>query len=155
MGARRRDQKDVGGDAAGGTTARRSAGEVWTDKRPGLVTFAAIMMLVMGSFQVVVALSEIVNSTWILNLTSDWLGARLLFWGLVDIGIAALALYAGVDILRGGRLGQFLGYLFAGIGVLRWLIYLTATPVLAVVIIALDVLVIYGLAHNSDYFEAL
>jgi hypothetical protein len=30
----------------------------------------------------------------------------------------------------------------------------TATPVLAVVIIALDVLVIYGLAHYSDYFEA-
>ena len=150
----RRDQ-DMGGDAAGGTAARRGAGEVWVDKRPGLVTFAAIMMLIVGSFQVLVAISELVNSTWLLNLTSDWVGARLLFWGLVDIGVAALALYAGVDILRGGRLGLVLGYLFAGLGVLRWLLYVTATPVLAVVIIALDVLVIYGLAHNSDYFETL
>ena len=66
-----------------------------------------------------------------------------------------MALYAGIDILRGGRVGQFLGFLFAAIGVFRWLIFLTATPVLAVVIIALDVLIIYGLAHNSDYFEAL
>jgi hypothetical protein len=113
------------------------------------------MMLVIGSFQVLVAISEIVNSTWLLNLTNDWVGARLLFWGLVDICVAALALYAGIDILRGGRLGQFLGYLFAGLGVLRWLVYVTATPVLAVVIIALDVLVIYGLAHHSDYFETV
>src|SRR4051794_7963125 len=153
MGTQR--NQNVGGDAAGGTAARRRTGAVWADTRPGLVTFAAIMMLVMGSFQVLVAISEIVNSTWILNLTNDWLGARLLFWGLVDIGVAALGLYAGVDILRGGRLGQLLGYLFAGLGVLRWLVYVTATPVLTVVVIALDVLVIYALAHNSEYFEVL
>ena len=154
MGARR--EQDVGGGVPpAATPPRRSAGEVWEDKRPGLVTFAAIMMLIMGSFQVLVALSEIVHSTWLLNLTNDWLGARLLFWGLVDIGVAVLALSAGINILRGGRLGQIGGFLFAGLGVLRWLIYVTATPVLAVVIIALDVLVIYGLAHNSDYFETL
>jgi len=141
MGARR--DQDVAGGIAG------------MDRRPGLVTFAAIIMIIMGSFQVLVAISEIVNSTWLLNLTNDWVGARLLFWGLVDICVAALALYAGIDILRGGRLGQFLGYLFAGLGVLRWLVYVTATPVLAVVIIALDVLVIYGLAHHSDYFETV
>jgi hypothetical protein len=153
MGARR--DQDVGGVAARGTGARRGAGDGWVDKRPGLVTFAAIMMLIMGSFQVLVVISEIVNSTWLLNLTDDWIGARFLFWGLVDIGVAALALYAGINILRGGRLGQLLGYLFAGLGVLRWLLYTTATPVLAVVIIALDVLIIYGLAHNTDYFETL
>jgi hypothetical protein len=113
------------------------------------------MMLIMGSFQVLVAISEIVNSTWLLNLTNDWIGTRLLFWGLIDLCVAALALYAGIAILRGSRLGLFMGYLFAGLGVLRWLVYITATPVLAVVIIALGVLVIYGLAHHSDYFESV
>jgi hypothetical protein len=141
MGVRR--NQDVAGDIAR------------MDRRPGLVTFAAIMMIIIGSFQVLVGISEVVNSTWILNLTNDWVGARLLFWGLVDICVAALALYAGIDILRGGRLGQFLGYVFAGLGVLRWLVYVTATPVLAVVIIALDVLVIYGLAHHADYFDTV
>ena len=154
MGARRREQ-DVGGDAAGGTAARRSAGEVWVDKRPGLVTFAAIMMLAIGSYQVVVGISESVNSTWILNLTNDWRGAGLVFVGLIDIVVGAMALYASRHILRGGRVGQFLGFLFAAVSVLKWLIFLPATPVLAVVIIVLDVLVIYGLAHNSDYFETL
>jgi hypothetical protein len=32
------------------------------DKRPGLVTFAAIMMIIMGSFQVLVAVSEMVRA---------------------------------------------------------------------------------------------
>jgi hypothetical protein len=81
MGGRRRDQDDVGRDPRGGTAARHGAGGVRTDKRPGLVTFAAVMMLVIGSFQVLVAISEIVNSTWILNLTNDWLGPWLLLGG--------------------------------------------------------------------------
>lgn len=153
MGARRRREQDGGGDAAGGTAPRRSAGEVRVDKRPGLLTFAAIMMLVIGSYQVVVGISEIGNSTWILNLTNDWRGPGLLVWGLVDVVVGAMALYASRDILRGGRVGQFLGFLFAAVGVLKWLIFLPATPALAVVIIVLDVLIIYGLAHNSDYFE--
>jgi hypothetical protein len=148
MGAQR--DQDVGG-----TAARRSAGEVGVNQRPGLVTFAAIMMLVIGSFQVVVAISEILNSTWLLNLTEAWVGAGLLVWGLIDLIVAGMALYAGIEILRGGRGGQLLGFLFAGVGILRWLIYVTATPVLAVVIIALDVLVIYALAHTSEYFESL
>jgi len=111
------------------------------------------MMLVIGSYQVVVGISEIGNSTWILNLTNDWRGPGLLVWGLVDVVVGAMALYASRDILRGGRVGQFLGFLFAAVGVLKWLIFLPATPALAVVIIVLDVLIIYGLAHNSDYFE--
>ena len=32
------------------------------DNRPGLVTFAAIMMIIMGSFQVLVAVSEMVRA---------------------------------------------------------------------------------------------
>jgi hypothetical protein len=32
------------------------------EKRPGLVTFAAIMMIIMGSFQVLVAASEMVRA---------------------------------------------------------------------------------------------
>jgi hypothetical protein len=150
----RRDQ-DMVGATAGGPAVGGSAGGVRVDKRPGLITFAAIMMLVVGGFHILVALSEIVNSTWILNLTNDWIGASLLLWGLIDLGVAALALYAGIDILRGGSFGLVLGYVFAGLGILRWLVYLSATPVVGVVIIALDVLVIYGLAHHSDYFETV
>ena len=48
-----------------------------------------------------------------------------------------------------------MGYAFAALGVIRWLFYIPVSPVLAVVIIVLDVLIIYGLARHSDYSEAI
>jgi hypothetical protein len=67
--------------------------------------------------------------------------------------IAIIALYAGIEILRGGTYGIVVGYLFAVVGAIRWLFVIPAAPVLAVVVIALCVMVIYGLAEHSDYFE--
>jgi hypothetical protein len=55
--------------------------------------------------------------------------------------------------LRGGTYGLIVGYLFAVVGAIRWLFVIPAAPVLAVVVIALCVMVIYGLAKHSDYFE--
>jgi hypothetical protein len=45
------------------------------------------------------------------------------------------------------------GYLFAVVGAIRWLFVIPAAPVLAVVVIALCVMVIYGLSKYSDYSE--
>jgi len=122
--------------------------------RPGLVTFAAVMMFVLGGFHVLFAISEFASSTWLLSNTD----ARLVFtyffiWGIIDLIIGLVALYAGFDILRGGTLGWIMGYTFAALGIIRWLFYVPASPVLAVVITVLDVLVIYGLAKHSDYFQ--
>jgi hypothetical protein len=64
--------------------------------------------------------------------------------------IGALALYAGFSILRGGVFGILGGVGFAMLDIIRWLFYIPVTPVLAVVIIALDVVVIYGLTR---YYE--
>ena len=45
------------------------------------------------------------------------------------------------------------GFLFAVVGAIRWLFVVPAAPILAVVVIALCVMVIYALAKHSDYFE--
>ena len=64
--------------------------------------------------------------------------------------IGIIALYAGFSILRGGAFGLITGFAFAVLGIIRWLFYIPVSPVLAVVIIALDVLVIYELIK---YYE--
>ena len=46
-----------------------------------------------------------------------------------------------------------MGYLFAGLTAIRWLFVIPAAPILSVVMIALCVMVIYGLAKHSDYLE--
>ena len=120
--------------------------------RPGLLTFAAIMMFVLGGFHILLAISEFANSTWLLSRLDVELFIPILFiWGIVDLIIGSLAVYAGVSLLRGGTFGLATGFIFASLGIIRWLFYIPVSPVLAVVVIALNALVIYGLVEHADY----
>jgi hypothetical protein len=118
-----------------------------------MVTFAAVMMFVVAGFEALLAITEFAGTGWWVTATGDLVYANFVFWGIIDSIIAIIALYAGIDLLRGGDFGLVMGYLFAGLGALRWLFYIPITPVLAVVVIALCVMVIYGLAKHSDYFQ--
>jgi hypothetical protein len=79
---------------------------------------------------------------------------NFVLWGVLDLLIALIALYAGIDLLRGGAFGIAMGYLFAGLGAIRWLFVIPAAPILAVVVIALCVMVIYALATHPDYSQS-
>src|SRR4051794_4218389 len=113
--------------------------------RPGLVTFAALMMFALGGFHILLAMSEIARIAWVpSSLVVVPVIQALIIWGIIDLIIGFIALYAGGSILRGGSFGLVTGFVFATLGAIRWLFYIPVSPVLAVVIIALDALVIYG-----------
>jgi hypothetical protein len=133
---------------AGGSVGARAAAH-----RPGMLTFAAVMMFVVAGFEALAALFAFAGTGWWVTDMGNLVYANLVLWGIVDLVIALIALYAGIDILRGGAYGLMVGYLFAVVGAIRWLFVIPAAPVLAVVVIALCVMVIYGLAKHSDYFE--
>jgi len=118
-----------------------------------MLTFAAVVMFVVAGFEALSALLAFAGTGWWVTSEGDLVYASFVFWGIIDAIIAIIALYAGIDILRGGTYGLFVGYLFAIVGAIRWLFAIPAAPVLAVVIVALCVMVIYGLAKYSDYFE--
>src|SRR5215208_3213998 len=122
--------------------------------RSGLVTFAAVMMFALGGFHVLLAISEFARSTWVLSrLDIELLIPSLILWGFIDLLIGLIAVYAGRSILSGGKFGWFMGYTFATVGIIRWLFYIPVAPVLAVAVIVLGMLVIYGLVKHTDYFQ--
>ena len=123
-------------------------------RRPGMLTFAAVMMFVVAGLEGLSALLNFAGTGWWVTDAGNLVYANFVLWGILDLIIAIIALYAGIDILRGGANGLFLGYLFAVVGAIRWLFVIPAAPVLSVVVIALCVMVIYGLAKHSDYFES-
>jgi hypothetical protein len=123
--------------------------------RPGMVTFAAIMMFVVAGFEALSALLAFAGTGWWVTDTGNLVYANFFFWGILDTIIALIALYAGIDLLRGGTYGLVMGYLFAGLGAIRWLFVIPAAPVLAVVVIALCVMVIYGLTKYSEQLESI
>lgn len=122
-------------------------------RRPGLVTFAAIMMFMLAGFQLVFALVEFWNATWFALNVYGTFGGRLWLWGILDLIFALIAFAAGADILRGGTFGQIVGILIAAFSAIRWFFYLPAEPWIAAVVIAVDVLIIYGLVAHGEYFN--
>ena len=120
--------------------------------RPGWLTYAAIMMFVLGGFSILLAISEFANSTWEHSrLDIEVFIPFVAVWGIVDLIIGSLAVYAGNSLPRGGTFGLATGFIFASLGIIRWLFYIPVSPVLAVVVIALATLVIYGLVRHPDY----
>jgi hypothetical protein len=130
----------------------RSGGAV--ARRPGMVTFAAIMMFIVAGFEALSALLAFAGTGWWVTEAGNLVYTNFVLWGIVDLLIALIALYSGIDLLRGGTFGIAMGYLFAGLGAIRWLFVIPAAPILAVVIIALCVMVIYALAQYSDYLQS-
>lgn len=137
----------------GGSSGVSASTETATHRRPGMLTFAAVLMFVVAGFEALSALLGFAGTGWWVTSSGDLVYANFIFWAIVDTIIAIIALYAGIDILRGGTYGLIMGYLFAVFGAIRWLFVIPAAPVLAVVVIALCVMVVYGLAKYSDYFE--
>jgi len=113
------------------------------------------MMFALGGFHILLAISEFANSTWVLGGIVDTvlIIESLIIWGVIDLIIGSIALYAGASILQGGTFGWITGYTFATLGIIRWLFYIPVAPVLAVVVIVLSMLVIYGLVKHTDYFQ--
>jgi hypothetical protein len=130
----------------------RSGGVV--TRRPGMVTFAAVMMFLVAGFEALSALLAFAGTGWWVTDAGNLVYANFVLWGIVDLIIALIAVYAGIDLLRGGTFGLVMGYLFAGLGAIRWLFVIPAAPVLAVVVIALCVMVIYALAKYSEQLES-
>jgi hypothetical protein len=138
----------VGGRTEEPVRARRAT------HRPGVFTFAAVIMFVVAGVEALSALLAFAGTGWWVTSTGDLVYANYAFWGVIDLIIALIALYAGIDLLRGGAFGVVMGYLFAVVTAVRWFFVIPAAPVVSVVVIALCVMVIYGLAKHSDYSES-
>ena len=100
-----------------------------TTHRPGMVTFAAVIMFVVAGFEVLSAILAFAGTGWWATASGDLVYANFVFWGILDLIIAALAIYAGADLLRGGAFGITVGFLFAGLGAIRWLFVIPAAPI--------------------------
>ena len=126
------------------------AGARGMEHRPGMLTFAAVVMFMVAGFEALAALLAFAGTGWWVTDAGNLVYANFVLWGIVDSIIALIALYAGIDLLRGGRFGRAMAYVFAVVGAIRWLFVIPAAPVLAVVVIALCVMVVYALAKHSD-----
>ncbi len=108
----------------------------------GWRAFAGTLILLAGLFNLVDGLVALTNRHFFANPV---LWDNLHGWGWVWIAFGALQVLVGLAIFGGSALASMVGIILAVLNALGQLTFLRAYPVWSVVIIAVDLLIIYGL----------
>jgi hypothetical protein len=111
----------------------------------GWIVFAAIMFVLAASLNVIWGIAAVADSRFFVDGATYILGG-LNTWGWIAIGLGAVQLLAALSIWRGGAFGRWFGIIAAGVAVIGAMMMIPAYPFWALTLVALDVLVIYGLA---------
>src|SRR5215218_4572356 len=69
-------------------------------QRPGWFTFAAVIMFFVAGFEVLSAILAFGGTGWWVTETGNLVYANFVFWGVLDLIVALIALYAGISLLR-------------------------------------------------------
>jgi hypothetical protein len=112
------------------------------------------MMFALAGFQIVWSVIEFTHVSFFTGGAYSDAHSYLWLWGIWDLIVAAVAIYAGVDILQRGVVGRVLGIIIAGLAAIRWLLYLPMAPWLSITVIAVTIIVICVLFVNGEYFTA-
>jgi len=121
-----------------------------SNSRSGWVQFAAIVMYAVGFIRIITAISYFSKSHKINNLSFGLFGGQVWAWGLWDLIIAALALYAGYSLTNNGSFGRVVGYIWGILVIVNSFLILGYAPWYGAGMILLGSLVVYGLAVTSD-----
>jgi hypothetical protein len=126
------------------TSARRASGEGW-------VTFAAVLFLVVGTFNVIDGIALMVDDNY---FHAD----KLLFgdpslWGWFALLMGAGQILIGFGIYSGNILAQVVAVFWAGFNAVLHLLAIGAYPAWSIIIMAIDGLVIYGLIMYGRAFN--
>jgi hypothetical protein len=115
----------------------------------GLVLFAAILLLVVGFFNMIYGIAAIANSH-VFVANAHYVIGDLRAWGWVTLIISVLQLVAAGGILVGNQLARWFAVAVVGLNAIDMMFFIPAYPFWALAIIAMDVVALYGLcAYGS------
>ena len=127
--------------------------EAATGKRPGWVTFASIILFLVGGLHLVWSIEGFTDAAWLRDISTGLLGDQLIIWAVVDLVLAVVFVVAGYSVWQGGKFGWWVGMLVAMISALRWFFYIFWFPIAALLVIAIDIMIIYALTKNEEWFD--
>jgi hypothetical protein len=115
----------------------------------GLILFAAILLLVVGFFNMIYGIAAIANSH-VFVAGAHYVFANQRTWGWITLIISVLQLVAAAGILAGNQLARWFAVAVVGLNAIDMMFFVPAYPFWALTIIAVDVVALYGLcAYGS------
>src|SRR5580704_17392227 len=116
----------------------------------GWIIFAGVTMIVLGACQIIEGLVAAFKHSYYL-VTSGNLLVHVSYaaWVWVHFGIGVAIVLVGFGVMTGALWARMLSIAFAVLSAIVNLAFIAAYPLWAVIIIALDVIVIYALAVHG------
>ena len=115
----------------------------------GMVVFAAILMSVISFFNMLYGIAAIANSH-IFVANAHYVIGDLRAWGWVTLILSVLQLIAAGGVLMGNQLARWFAVAVVAINAIEMMFFLPAYPFWALIIIAVDIVALWGLcAYGS------
>jgi len=129
--------------------AWRTGGRDAEGRGYGLIIFAAVLLLVLGFFNMIYGIAAIANSH-VFTANAHYVIGGLRAWGWVTLILSVLQLVAAAGILAGNQLARWFAVAVVGLNAIDMMFFVPAHPFWALTIIAVDVVALYGLcAYGS------
>ena len=138
------DRPPMNGTVAG--PAYGPTGTEVSEKGSGWIVFAATIFAVAATLNVIWGIAALANSGFFVAGAHYILLTNLHTWGWIAIGFGAVEFLAALSIWRGGAFGRWFGIFVAALATVAALMMMPAYPFWSLVLVAINILVMYGLA---------
>jgi hypothetical protein len=115
----------------------------------GLVVFAAVLVGLIGCFNLIDGIAAIANShVYVAN--AHYVFGNLRSWGWITLIIAIVQLVAAVGVYMGNQMARWFAVALLGLNAIDQMFFLPGYPFWSLTIIAADIVAIWGLcAYGS------
>ena len=115
----------------------------------GLVLFASILLLVIGCFNLIYGIAAVANSH-VFTPHAHYVFGDLRTWGWITLIFGCLQLLAAAGVLAGSQAARWFAVAVIALNAIDQMFFIQAYPFWSVLIIAMDVIALYGLcAYGS------
>ena len=119
-------------------------------KTNGWVVFAGIMLFMAGVFGAIDGLVAIIHEQVWLITEDEIILLDISAWGWVHLTVGSIAAITGLAVLSGQLWAVILGIFIAMTSAFTQILFITVFPWWSLAIIAIDILVIYGLVVHGE-----
>jgi hypothetical protein len=114
------------------------------DRGYGWVAFAGVLLLVVGTINLIEGIAAIGNAHFFVHNTNYVFGS-LNTWGWVVLCIGVVQLLVGLGVFAKNQFARWVGVFILALNAVVTLMMMPAYPLWSLVIFTLDVLALYGL----------
>jgi hypothetical protein len=127
-----------------GAGARRV--DQYDDERgDGWIVFAGVLLLVVGTLNTIYGIAAISDSKFYVADTK-YVFSSLHTWGWVVLCIGAAQLLVALGVFARNQFARWTGVFVLGLSAIGQMLFIASNPFLALAILSMDILAIYGLA---------